>query len=37
MEQAFEAACAAYEIPNAVLLATDREGKFTYAKTFGSL
>lgn len=37
MEKAFEEACAAQEIPNAVLLATDREGKFTYSKSFGSL
>jgi CubicO group peptidase (beta-lactamase class C family) len=37
MEKTFEEACASQEIPNAVLLATDREGKFTYSKTFGSL
>lgn len=37
MEKAFEAACAAHEIPNAVLLATDREGKFTYSKSFGNM
>ena len=37
MEQTFEAACAAHDIPNAVLLATDREGKFTYSHAFGRL
>jgi CubicO group peptidase (beta-lactamase class C family) len=37
MEQKFEEACAAHDIPNAVLLATDREGKFVYQKAFGSL
>lgn len=37
MEQKFEAACAAHDIPNAVLLVTDREGKFTYSRAFGGL
>ncbi|KAH7037578.1 beta-lactamase/transpeptidase-like protein [Microdochium trichocladiopsis] len=34
-EKTIEAACAAEEIPGAVLLATDRHGKFTYGKAFG--
>jgi len=37
MEQKFEAACAAHDIPNAVLLATSRDGKFTYSRAFGGL
>ncbi|KAJ1335637.1 methyl acetate hydrolase [Microdochium nivale] len=34
-EETIKAACAAQEIPGAVLLATDRSGKFTYSKAFG--
>ncbi|KAI0477878.1 beta-lactamase/transpeptidase-like protein [Xylariaceae sp. FL0804] len=34
-EEAVEAACAAEEIPGAVLLASDRQGTFTYARAFG--
>ncbi|KAI1341142.1 beta-lactamase/transpeptidase-like protein [Xylariaceae sp. FL0016] len=34
-EQAIEAACAAEEIPGAVLLASDRNGSFHYARAFG--
>lgn len=37
MEHKFEAACAAHDIPNAVLLVTDREGNFVYQKAFGNL
>ncbi len=36
MEQAFESAITAHDIPNAVLLATDRSGKFEYVKAFGN-
>jgi CubicO group peptidase (beta-lactamase class C family) len=37
MEQTFESACAAHEIPGVVLLAISRDGTFTYSHTFGSL
>jgi CubicO group peptidase (beta-lactamase class C family) len=37
MEKAFETACAAHDIPGVVLLATSRDGKFQYTKTFGNL
>ncbi len=37
MEAQIEAACAAREIPNAVLLATDKSGKFKYSKAFGKM
>ena len=37
MEEIFETACAARDIPGVVLLATSRDGRFTYDKSFGKL